>query len=67
MEIKIIKEIKKLSYGNDVHITLYTDGKEGCSYWIGEQTEEWIRDSIVYTVANIIMAKLKITDKDFER
>ena len=67
MEIKITKEIKELSYGNDVRITLYVDGKESSSWWVGEATDEWVRDSIVYMMGNFVVNKLKITDKDFKK
>jgi len=56
MEIKITKEIKK---NNDIHLTLYVDGKETNTFFIGEELEKGMVNTIINMYGEQVKAILK--------
>lgn len=56
MEIKITKEIKK---NNDIHLTLYVDGKENNTSFIGEELEKGMVNTIINMYGEQVKAILK--------
>lgn len=67
MEIIIVKEIEK---NNDIHLTLYIDGKQNNTFYIGEDTDKGLLNTVIELyVATVkdLLRKDTIADKRFSK